>query len=505
MKVLLMHPDRDFNMQQALPWNVADLTKDLELDVLLQAMASGDLFLFEVSRVAFFSGLHTEPGTVLYRQQVVRDCLKNSEIVRHLYNLAVDTIEGTRKHGWGISSHYPSSMLYSAIELLERLLGSLRKIRSFASTYSGGFESEAFTVFFSMLQKELAEDYLTKIEQHLTALKFRQGVLLSAELGEYNESTNYLLREVNDKEQHWLLRIFGNRTSPYTFYLDERDEAGAQIVSEMRYRGISRVAVVLAQSADQVLGFFKILRTELAFYVGCINLHDRLMAKQEPVCLPKPSPSNERNHKFTGLYDVCLSLQMSSRVVGNSSDFTGKNVVIITGANQGGKSTFLRSLGLAQLMMQSGMFVGAESFEAELCPALFTHYKREEDPTMKFGKLDEELARMSAIVDNIVPKAILLLNESFAATNEREGSELANQIVTALLEKQVRVLFVTHLYEFAGGFSEKKSDGAIFLRAERKEDGSRTFRLLEAQPLETSYGEDLYSQIFGSTDVVSHR
>ncbi|HVN19683.1 MAG TPA: DNA mismatch repair protein MutS, partial [Dongiaceae bacterium] len=167
--------------------------------------------------------------------------------------------------------------------------------------------------------------------------------------------------------------------------------------------------------------------------------------------------------------------------------------------------TFLRSLGLAQLMMQSGMFVGAESFEAELCPALFTHYKREEDPTMKFGKLDEELARMSAIVDNIVPKAILLLNESFAATNEREGSELANQIVTALLEKQVRVLFVTHLYEFAGGFSEKKSDGAIFLRAERKEDGSRTFRLLEAQPLETSYGEDLYSQIFGSTDVVSHR
>lgn len=168
----------------------------------------------------------------------------------------------------------------------------------------------------------------------------------------------------------------------------------------------------------------------------------------------------------------------------------------MTGANQGGKSTFLRSVGLAQLMMQSGMFVGAKNFESALCPALFTHYKREEDATMKSGKLDEEVARMSAIVDHIVPNTIVLFNESFAATNEREGSEVARQIVSALLEKQVRVFFVTHLYEFARGFFERKSDGAMFLRAERKEDGSRTFRLLEGHPSDTSYGEDLFQQIF---------
>ena len=76
-----------------------------------------------------------------------------------------------------------------------------------------------------------------------------------------------------------------------------------------------------------------------------------------------------------------------------------KDLVIITGANQGGKSTFLRSIGLAQLMMQCGMFVAAESFGSNICTCLFTHYKREEDPTMRSGKLDEELGRMSSIVD----------------------------------------------------------------------------------------------------------
>lgn len=90
----------------------------------------------------------------------------------------------------------------------------------------------------------------------------------------------------------------------------------------------------------------------------------------------------------------------------------------------------------------------------------------------------------------------MLFNESFAATNEREGSEIARQLVGALLEKQVKVFFVTHLYEFAHGFYAQKMGNTLFLRAERQTDGSRTFQLSEGEPLQTSYGEDLYKRIF---------
>ena len=171
---------------------------------------------------------------------------------------------------------------------------------------------------------------------------------------------------------------------------------------------------------------------------------------------------------------------------------------IITGANQGGKSTFLRSLGLAQLMMQAGMFVAAESFAADVCTGLFTHFRREEDATMKSGKLDEELGRMSQLVDALGPDALVLFNESFAATNEREGSEIATQIVTALVQRHVKVFFVTHLHTFARRLYGARRQDAVFLRAERRQDGLRTFRLVEGEPLQTSFGVDVYREVFAA-------
>jgi DNA mismatch repair ATPase MutS len=114
------------------------------------------------------------------------------------------------------------------------------------------------------------------------------------------------------------------------------------------------------------------LRTELAFYVGCLNLHVQLAQMGEPVSFPMPVASGERKHSFNGLYDVCLALTMKQKIVGNDVNADNKDLVIITGANQGGKSTSLRSIGAAQLMMQCGMFVPL-SLSVPISARAFTH------------------------------------------------------------------------------------------------------------------------------------
>lgn len=98
---------------------------------------------------------------------------------------------------------------------------------------------------------------------------------------------------------------------------------------------------------------------------------------------------------------------------------------------------------------------------------------------------------------------MVLFNESFASTNEREGSEIAGQIVRALLEMCIKVIYVTHMFELAKSFYLTTMETALLLRAERLADGQRTFRLAAGEPLPTSYGEDLYRQIFDTkSDIV---
>jgi hypothetical protein len=496
MKAFLMYREQDFDLQQELPLNEEELTQDLELSTLLNAMALGNSFLFQVAKKAVLCG-SSDLGTIRYRQDILKDCLKNPSIVREIYRIPIEAIENKRNQWLGIFSRSPSGILYSAIKMLQMFVDLLKELKRIADEHAGKFESEGFTAFFAMIKKELDDAYFATVQNHLRELQFRSGVLLSVELGPGNEGAGYILGKRQNRTS-WIGRVFAEKSPVYSFRIHPRDDHSARALADLQDRGLNRVANALAQSADHIDSFFEMLRIELAFYIGCLNLYEQLAQMGEPASFPLPVASNERRHSFRGLYDVCLALTMRRQVVGNDVTAGGKDIVIITGANQGGKSTFLRSIGLAQLMMQCGMFVPAESLCANTCESLFTHYKREEDATMESGKLDEELGRMSDIVDMITSNSMVLFNESFAATNEREGSEIARQIVNALLEKRIKVFFVTHQYEFAHGFYDRGMENAIFLRAERKPDGGRTFKLTEGEPLQTSYGKDLYNRIFGT-------
>jgi DNA mismatch repair ATPase MutS len=363
-----------------------------------------------------------------------------------------------------------------------------------------------------MLSAELSDEYLATISDHLERLAFRGGVLMSADLGAENKGTNYVLRTPPnaktgwmDRFRDWMEQFTQGADDAYVYEVAERDEAGYRVLSNLKSEGIASVARALTQSTDHILSFFRMLRVELGFYIGCLNLHRSLTGKGEPLCVPAVANPEQSVLSCRAIYDPCLSLSMERRVVGNDVRGDGKTLVVITGANRGGKSTLLRSLGQAQLMMQCGMFVAAESYRASLCDALFTHFKREEDEGMKSGKLDEELARMSGIVDRMTPHSLLLLNESFASTNEREGSEIARRIIDSILAMRCRVLCVTHMFDLAHGFYMEDRPDVMFLRAERLTDGERTFRLMEGEPLPTSYGEDLYRQVFGQEPAASIR
>jgi DNA mismatch repair ATPase MutS len=247
------------------------------------------------------------------------------------------------------------------------------------------------------------------------------------------------------------------------------------------------------------VAFLHQLRVELAFYIGCMNLHHRLTAVGMPLCRPTPEAAMTSMLDAEDLYDPCLALVTNAPVVPNDLPATGKGLVVITGANQGGKSTLLRALGLAQVMSQCGMLVAARHYRSSVRDQIFTHYKREEDDGLELGKLDEELVRMRRITDHVSPASLVLCNESFASTNESEGSEIGHQILRALTEAGTTVVFVTHLHELALRLWHDEDETRLFLRADRGDQGRRTYRLVAGRPLPTSFGADTFAKVFCET------
>ena len=496
MKVRLLRPDRGVSLDEPLPPHAETLAEDLELATILDAMARGDRSLRDTVRAVLVAD-HQDIQTIRHRQAVLKDALANPAAIRELYALAVRGTEAKRDARFFWFRDSPDTIRQKSIGMLGVLFGVLREVRQVAERDAEHFTSDGFTQLFETLRRDLDDDYLQTVDRQLKDLRFARGALLSARLGRGNRGAVYALRKPN--EQGFLDRLttpFGQRGESFT--IADRDEYGMQALEEIRGRGTNRVADALAQSTDHVLVFFAALRAELGFYVACLNLHQQLSVRGVATCMPEAALPAGAALSARGLRDAALAFHLDEPPVANHLDADGTQLVIVTGPNQGGKSTFLRSVGLAQLMMQAGMFVCADAYRASVAAGIYSHFKREEDPTMTRGKLEEELERMSEIADQIRPGSLLLCNESFSSTNEREGSEIARQVTRALTDCGIRVLFVTHLYDFAASTQDETAASPLFLRAERRADGTRTFRLVPGAPRPTSHGEDSYRRIFAT-------
>ena len=194
MKVRLMHPSQDYPLPGKQTPREEALIADLGLYILFQKMSRDDKQIHEMCRSALLQGLD-DPENIRYRQEILRDTLENPAVMRKIYALTKKTLDEKRNHWWGISSRYPESVVGSAVNLLEILVKMLREIRSIAVMHGSTFRSRGMTALFSMLEKELQDDYFKEIMEHLDQLAFSRGVLVSARIGKGNIAQDFRLHK----------------------------------------------------------------------------------------------------------------------------------------------------------------------------------------------------------------------------------------------------------------------------------------------------------------------
>ncbi len=491
MRVRLLFRERNADLTAAPPEGTDELIADLDLAPVLEAMEP-DRDLDDLCPAVLFRPL-VDAGEIAWRQQVLADALADPALMLTLFDLAGRALQSQRAL-WMYGGRSADSLLTKARSGLEALLPLLRELARFAAERLTGVRSAALTELGERLVADLDAAYLDRVAELLRQLRFPDGMTTRVRVRPSGLlGTPELLPP---RAVSWWAHRFA-RPGRVRFELPERDEAGAQALDNLRNDGLYDLASTVNRIHDQLVAFFTQLRGETGFYVGCLQLHDRLTRAGVAVCWPEAAASGDELDA-EGLVNLSSVVRGGPRPVPNDlvpqpSVAPHLPLAILTGANQGGKTTFLRSIGCAQLLLQAGLFVPAVPYRSSPAPGLHSHFRGAEQDDPGAGKLAEELGRMSRIVDRCRPGDLLLMNESFSSTDELQGTFIAAEIVDALLAHRVRVVLVTHFQRLAVRYLHRP--GVRFLRAERLPDGVRTHRLLPGAPEPTSHALDIFRQV----------
>lgn len=494
MRVNLLH--RTGAQQQSLPHG-EHLVLDLGLEPIILAGADGDEVVQEVLGSALVRPL-TNASDILFRQGVMQDFLQHPDLLHSLYDVtgrAIAAEHEARRHSLSMFDR-PGSRLHDSVALLYLLLDFLKELRQLADTNTSMVRSEGVLAFLSATRDDLSDDYLEEVAFHLRSLRFTAGIPATVRVSPGNGITDYRLDQPTERRWRLLDLISMPRRSPYMVTLAERDEAGGSALRNMRDFSLNDLADTMERSAKHVQGYLHRLHREAAFYIGAVNLLQTFTRRNIATCFPESDDSLTPVLTFTALCDAGLALRGQGAPVPVDLDADGRTLILITGANSGGKTTFLRSVGIAQLLTQAGLPVPARSFRTAPAGQILTHFKREEDASFTSGKLDEELSRMSGLVPDLMPGSLILFNESFASTSEAEGSEIARNIVLALTQRGIRVVYVTHMYQLAKGLDEMHDGTHLFMRTVLTAEGQPTYQLHPGAPEPRSNGIEMYDRVF---------
>lgn len=204
------------------------------------------------------------------------------------------------------------------------------------------------------------------------------------------------------------------------------------------------------------------LAPEIAFYLGAVEMQRRLHAQGLSTCLPTVT---DDEHVLQDAYNPILALQVESNnaaappLVPNPIDFAQGRVIVLTGPNRGGKTTYLRAVALNQILFQAGVFVAARDAHMSPVDAMLTHFPPLESTEPGGGRLDDEARRVRHMFDHGTARSLLLFNEPLTSTAEREALALATDVVRALRVLGARTIFVTHLHALAERIAALNNEG----------------------------------------------
>lgn len=230
---------------------------------------------------------------------------------------------------------------------------------------------------------------------------------------------------------------------------------------------------------------------EVHFFVAYLEFVRRFEASDLPFCYPEVS-ANDKRVLVEGAFDVALArrlLEERQPVVLNDISLRGaERILIVSGPNQGGKTTFARTFGQLHHFARIGCRVPARHAQLFLCDRIFTHFERQERIENLRGKLEDDLIRIRAILDRATPRSIMIINEILSSTALADAVDLGRAIIVRIEELGVLCVFVTFVDQLA---VESSTIVSMVSSVDPDDPAVRTFKIVRRGAGGPSYAMSL--------------
>ncbi len=434
---------------------------DLNLDQILDTITAGKQ---EYDLKPFFYTPLKDIDSITYRHEIFRD-LENKQLLENIKSFAQD-MRAMRDHlAQGEKLYYKYQKERWFLESVRIYCDAINRLAhdlSLADLESRGFQSfrQYLTDYIHSegYRSPLAET--EKLFNDLSSIKYSLLIKDSSiRVRKYEFEIDYsaTIEETFEKFKQGAVKDYRVRFSSGPADMNHVEAAVLDLVAKLYPDIFLALDNYCAKNSNYLDETIRLFDREIQFYIAYLEFIVMVKRTGLKFCYPQISDESKEIYNHEG-FDLALAYKLITEkksIVCNDFYLRGKErIVVVSGPNQGGKTTFARTFGQLHYLASLGCPVPGREAQLYLFDRLFTHFEKEEDIKNLRGKLQDDLLRIHSILEQATSRSIIIINEIFTSATLQDQIFLSKKIMEKIIELDLLCVWVTFIDELAS-FAEQ--------------------------------------------------